>query len=91
MKTALILTKLEVQTQLRYDLIYETTHRSIYKTGRAHRMLHNMFNEYEIKEINDKIIPKANKWYLKGIPDGTTITTREFNLWKLFERYCSLL
>lgn len=45
-----------------------------------------MFNDYERKIIETKIIPMAKKFATKGVPD--TITTREYNVWKSFERFC---
>lgn len=91
MKTAFIMNRNDIQLQLRYNLIYEATERSAFNTGRAKRMLKEMFTEEEIKEIREKVIPKARRFAIRGVPENFTMTTREFNLWKLFERYCSVL
>lgn len=92
MKTAFIMSKTDIRLQLHYQLVYEATSRGVFKTGRAKRMLEQMFTEDERNIIHNTIIPKARKWSTKGVPDkDITITIREFNVWKAFERYCSIL
>lgn len=91
MKTAFILDAKDIRLQLRYDLVYETVSRSVYNTGSCKRKLKKLFTEEEEHIINTKIIPKAKKWATKGVPDNITITTREFNVWKAFERFCAIL
>lgn len=92
MKTAFIMSRTDIGLQLRYQLVYETTSREVFKTGRAKRMMKQMFTEEERIIIHDTIIPKAKKWATKGVPENDiTITTKEFNVWKAFERFCAIL
>lgn len=91
MKTAFIMNRNDIHLQLRYNLIYEATERSAFNTGRAKRMLKEMFTEEEIKEIREKVIPKARRFALRGVPDKFIMPIRDFNLWKKFERYCGVL
>lgn len=91
MKTAFILDEKDIKLQLRYDLIYETTQRSVYNTGSTKRKFRKMFHEWEQEIINNTIIPKAKKFATKGVPNNITMATKEFNLWKMFERFCALL
>lgn len=92
MKTAFIMNRTDVGLQLHYQLVYETTSREVFKTGRAKRMMKQMFTEEERIIIYDTIIPKAKKWATKGVPENDiTITTKEFNVWKAFERFCAIL
>ena len=89
MKTLIVLEGVEVRLHLRYDLICETTQSSYYRTGRVKRKLRSAFNSDERDIINKSIIPKAKRWCLiTGAPNEVTLTTREFNLWKQFEKFC---
>lgn len=91
MKTALIFDRDEIRPQLRYDLIYETVNRSVYTSGSTKRKFRAMFSDYERKIIETKVIPMAKKFATKGVPDTLTITTREYNVWKSFERFCLIV
>lgn len=91
MKTALIFDRDEIRPQLRYDLIYETVNRSVYNSGSTKRKFRSMFNDYERKIIETKVIPMAKKFATKGVPDTLTITTREYNVWKSFGRFCLIV
>ena len=89
MKTLIVLEGAEVRLHLRYDLICEATQSSKYNTGSNKRKLRKAFTDIEIEVINTKIIPKAKKWCLKtGAPKEVMLTTKEFNLWKQFEKFC---
>lgn len=89
MKTLIVLEGAEVRLHLRYDLICEMTQSSKYHTGSVKRKLWSLFTESEREIINKNIIPKAKRWSLKtGAPNEVTLTTKEFNLWKQFEKFC---
>lgn len=91
MKTALIFDRDEIRPQLRYDLIYETVNRSVYNSGSTKRKFRAMFDDYEIETIRTKVIPMAKRFATKGVPESLTITTREYNVWKSFGRFCLIV
>lgn len=91
MKTALIFDRDEIRPQLRYDLIYETVSRSVYSSGSTKRKFRAMFNDYEREIIRTKVIPMAKRFATKGVPESLTITTREYNVWKSFGRFCLIV
>lgn len=91
MKTALIFDRDEIRPQLRYDLIYETVNSSVYNSGSTKRKFRAMFDDYEIETIRTKVIPMAKRFATKGVPESLTITTREYNVWKSFGRFCLIV
>lgn len=92
MKIYLELTHDEIQNQIPYAIIAETTCRSIWNTGRRKRAYAAAFTETE-REHLCKIRRQAYMWALvKGVPaEGVRMTPKTYDLWQKFADFCASL
>lgn len=89
MKVYLKLTQEEVYRKIPYQLIAETTSRSIWNTGKRKWLYIAAFTAQE-RERLVKLRRQANIWALvKGVPtDGVMMTAATYNLWQRFGEFC---
>ena len=92
MKMYIELSHEEIQKEIPYCIIAETTSRAIWNTGRRKRLWSQMFTERE-RETCAKIRRQAYNWALvKGVPDeGVKMTIGTYQLWHKFADFCATL
>jgi len=80
----------EVQTEIPYQIIAETTSRSIWNTGRRKRLMAELFTDYERNRISE-IKMQAHIWaFVKGVPKkGVKMTIRTYKLWHKLAEFCA--
>ena len=74
-------------SKLPYQLVAETTHRSIWNTGYRKRMMEVTFTDEERKNI-DTIIQLSRRWVSKGAPTEVILTSSMVILWKRLGDFC---
>ena len=79
----------EVQKEIPYMIIAETTSRAIWDTGKRKRMMSQVFTETEREHIS-KIKAQAHQWALvKGVPlEGVKMTISTYKLWHKLAEFC---
>lgn len=89
METFMHLTHDEVQRKIPYQIIAETTSRSIWQTGRRKRLWSAEFTAAE-REKAGKLAKQAHRWALvSGVPQGgVTMTHDTYDLWQRFGNFC---
>ena len=81
----------EIQKELPYAIIGETTTRWIWDTGKRKRLFAEAFTEQE-RESCYSIIAQAKKWLLKtGCPDEIKMTMNTYALWHKLANFCAEL
>ena len=92
MKMYIELSHDEIQKEIPYQIIAETTSRSIWDTGRRKRLFASLFTEAE-RDMVSKIKAQAHSWALvKGVPDkGVKMTIGTYQLWHKFADFCATL
>lgn len=74
-------------SKIPYQLVAETTHRSIWNTGYRKRMMEVTFTAEERKNI-DTIIQLSQRWVSKGAPTEVILTSSMIILWKRLGDFC---
>ena len=79
----------ELNDKLHYRLICETTHSSLWNTGKIKRAFNSEFTEEE-KVVVEQIRKKSHRWYLHSLPKELTVTmsSDEFKIWKKLKNFC---
>ncbi len=82
----------EIQKEIPYRIIAETTSRSIWNTGRRKRLFANLFSKAE-RDMVSKIKAQAHSWALvKGVPkEGVAMTMSTYQLWHKLAEFCASL
>lgn len=82
----------EIQMEIPYQIVAETTSRSIWNTGRRKRLMSQLFTESERRHIAE-IRRQAHSWFLvKGVPnDGVKMTISTYKLWHKLADFCASL
>ncbi len=82
----------EIQNEIPYQIIAETTSRSIWDTGRRKRMFSQLFSKRE-RDACSKIRQQAHMWALvKGVPnEGVKMTMDTYKLWHKLAEFCASL
>lgn len=82
----------EIQNGIPYQIIAETTSRSIWDTGRRKRLMSQLFSEAERRHIAE-IRRQAHMWALvKGVPmNGVKMTISTYQLWHKLAEFCASL
>ena len=82
----------EIQREIPYQIIAETTSRSVWNTGRRKWLFASLFTEAE-RDMVSKIKAQAHSWALvKGVPqEGVKMTPATYTLWKKLGDFCASL
>ena len=82
----------EIQKELPYLLIAETTSRAIWDTGKRKRLMKQTFTDQEREGIR-RIRQQAHLWALcTGVPkDGVKMTVNTYQLWGKLGVFCASL
>lgn len=81
----------EIQRELPYQIIAETTSRSIWDTGRRKRLMSQLFTERE-RDMVSKIRYQAHSWmFYKGVPENVKMTRDTYLLWHKLADFCASL
>lgn len=79
----------EIQAQLPYPIIAETFSRSVWKTGRRKRLMHECFAEDELEKV-EEIGRRACQWaYVRGVPNSVKMDTVTYDLWQRVGEFCA--
>ena len=73
--------------KLPYQLISETTHRSVWNTGRRIRKMDSEFTKEERREIAT-IIQMSRRWASSGAPQEVIMSSTTAMLWKRLANFC---
>ena len=89
MKLYIHLSHDEIQREIPYMIVAETTSRSIWNTGRRRRMMKVVFSPSEVEKIH-KMSAQAKRWALTtGVPqDGVKMSLNTYNLWEKLGNFC---
>lgn len=79
----------EIQNEIPYQIIAETTSRGIWNTGHRRRLWSQTFSREEQQQLS-KIKIQAHKWALiSGVPlSGVKMTPGTYELWNRFADFC---
>lgn len=79
----------DIQKEIPYMIIAETTSRSIWDTGRRKRLMSQIFSKYERRRLSE-ISRQAHIWALgKGVPmKGVKMSISTYKLWHKFAEFC---
>ena len=81
----------EIQRELPYQIICETTEGARWNTGKRKWIYNQLFNEKD-RESCRAIMKKAHSWTLgRGVPESVTMTPRTYTLWKKLGDFCASL
>ena len=81
----------EIQRNLPYAVIGETTSRAIWETGKRKRLFAERFTEAE-RELCYSIIRDAKKWLLKtGCPESVKMRTTTYAMWWRLAEFCACI
>ena len=86
MNVAIRLKEVDVH-KLHYQLIAETTNRSVWNTGRRTRKMEMEFTKEERKDV-ETIIQMSRRWASCGVPKEVCMDTKMLILWKRLVNFC---
>ena len=82
------LSREEIQQQIPYLLICETTSRSVWNAGKRKRLWKQRFTESEQIACN-RLIAQSKQWGLRtGVPDKIVMCLRTIDLWNRLAGFC---
>ena len=80
----------EIQKDIPYRLIAETTRRSVWDTGKRRRLFDQEFDTFE-RGACLSIIAQAKAWEKNGAPEKTSLSVFTLSLWERLADFCAQL
>ncbi len=90
MKLNLVLNKDEISEQIPYPLICTIRYSSMWNTKTRKSIWKDIFGSEEI-EKTEGLFRTAYNWYIKGLPESTSMDLATFTLWTKLAAFCELL
>lgn len=82
----------DICKEIPYQIIAETTSRSVWNTGRRKRLWNELFTEQERRTCSD-IRKQAHMWaFVKGVPmKGVAMSRKTYLTWHKLADFCASL
>lgn len=88
MEVYIKLDRQEIQNQIPYSIIAETTSGSRWNTGKRKRLYDQTFVKQE-REAIPRLVKQAYNWALvKGAPDSVVLLPKTLSLWQKLGNFC---